>query len=102
MTDTKYLMPAQQRVLQTLLKLAGHEVEGLAPGEVAKALRTTPSNTTRDLANLREAGMAEPLENGRWRLSPKVAQIGLHVLKSIGDAQARVDETRQRFTRDIR
>jgi DNA-binding IclR family transcriptional regulator len=102
MSDKKYLMAAQQRVLQTLVKLAGHEIEGLAPGEIAKAIRTTPSNTTRDLANLRESGLAESMESGRWRLTPRMAQIGLSVMKALDNAQSRVDETRQRFTREFR
>lgn len=98
--SAKYIVSSQQRVLQTLVALAGHELEGLAPGEVARAVRTTASNTTRDLANLREAGLAEPMDTGRWRLSPRAAQIGLSVLKSLDDAQRRVAEISNRYTRD--
>lgn len=100
MNDRRYINAAQQRVLQMLQRLAGHEIEGLAPGEIAKALRTSASNTTRDLANLRESGLAEELPSGRWRLSPRTAQIAIAVMKALGDAQDRLDETRQRFTRD--
>lgn len=98
--SAKYIVSSQQRVLQTLVALAGHEMEGLAPGEVARAVRTTASNTTRDLSNLREAGLAEPMETGRWRLSPRAAQIGIAVLKSLDDAQRRVAEVSNRYTRD--
>lgn len=98
--DRRYLVPAQQRVLQTLMRLVGHEMDGLAPGEIAKALRTAPGNTTRDLANLREAGLAEQMESGRWRITPRLGQIGLAVLKTFGDAQARLEETRARFMRE--
>lgn len=99
MTDRRYINTAQQRVLRTLTMLCGHELEGLAPGEIAKALKSSPSNTTRDLANLREAGLAEPLDSGRWRVTPRVAQMGLAVAKSLDDARARVDEIAQRYTR---
>lgn len=96
-----YTNAAQQRVIQVLLRLAGHEVNGLAPGEIAKALDTTPSNITRDLHNLKEGGVAEQIqESGRWRLSPRIPQIGVAMLNGIGRAQAKVDEVQQRFTRN--
>lgn len=97
-----YINDAQQRVLRTLTMLCGHELDGLAPGEIAKALQTQPSNTTRDLANLRESGLAEPLDSGRWRITPRMAQLALAVLKSLDVAQQRVEETRLRFTRNPR
>jgi DNA-binding IclR family transcriptional regulator len=96
---TRYINAAQQRVLQMLMRLAGHEIEGIAPTELALALRTSASNVTRDLANLREAGMAEPLESGRWRLTPRVVQISLAASASFSKAQDRLDEARQRFSR---
>lgn len=65
MTTDKYQNFAQQRVLQTLLVLAAHGHDGIAPSEVARAVDTLPSNTTRDLANLRLAGLAEE-HDGRW------------------------------------
>lgn len=98
MAAGNYINAAQQRVLSILMLLAGHEVMGLAPGEIAKAVRTSASNVTRDLANLREAGMAEPLaDTGRWRITPRVGQIALRVLNALGDARKRVDEVAQRF-----
>ncbi|MGB3749425.1 MAG: helix-turn-helix domain-containing protein [Rhodanobacter sp.] len=100
MSAPNYINAAQQRVLKTLMLLAGHEVMGLAPGEIAKAVRTSASNVTRDLANLREAGMAETLDTGAWRITPRVGQIALRVLNSLGEARKRVDETAQRFSVD--
>lgn len=98
MTD-RYINAAQQRILKMLLRLAGHEIEGIAPSELAAALRTSASNVTRDLANLREAGLAEPMENGRWRLTPRVVQVSLAASTAFTRAQERLDEVRQRFTR---
>lgn len=100
MSAPNYINAAQQRVLKVLMLLAGHEMMGLAPNEIAKAVRTSASNVTRDLANLREAGMAEPLESGAWRITPKVGQIALRVLNALGEARRRVEETAQRFTVD--
>lgn len=95
---TNYINAAQQRVLQTLVLLAGNEVMGLAPGEIAKAVHTSPSNVTRDLANLREAGLAETLDTGQWRITPLMGQLALRVLNSLDEARRRVDETAQRFS----
>lgn len=96
----RYINAAQQRVLQMQMRLAGHEIDGIAPSELAKALRTSASNVTRDLANLREAGIAEKLENERWRLTPKIVQISLAASATFAKAQDRLDEARQRFGRD--
>lgn len=53
---TDYTNAAQQRLLQLIDLLAGHELQGLAPAEIAKALNASPSVVTRDLDNLRTAG----------------------------------------------
>lgn len=75
---TDYTNAAQQRLLQLIDLLAGHELQGLAPGEIAKALHASAAVITRDLDNLRSAGWAEQTpQGGRWRLSPHVIQIGL-------------------------
>ncbi|KAB2899862.1 MAG: helix-turn-helix domain-containing protein [Dokdonella sp.] len=96
----RYINATQQRVLHMLMRLAGHEIDGLAPSELAQALRTSASTVTRDLANLREAGMAEPLDSGRWRLTPRVVQMSLAAGAAFAKAQDRLDEARQRFTRE--
>jgi DNA-binding IclR family transcriptional regulator len=94
----RYINAAQQRVLKLVFRMAGHEIEGITPSELAAALRTSASNMTRDLANLKEAGIAEPLETGRWRLSPKVVQISLAASTAFARAQDRLDEAKQRYS----
>lgn len=94
----RYINAAQQRVLKLVFRMAGHEIEGIAPSELAAALRTSASNMTRDLANLKEAGIAEPLETGRWRLSPKVVQISLAASSAFARAQDRLNEAQQRYS----
>lgn len=95
-----YINAAQQRLLKAVLLLAGNELNGLAPSDLAKALDTNPSNVTRDLANLKEAGLAEQIvETGRWRLGPKVVQIAVDFFTNLERSQSRVDEIRQRYTR---
>ena len=96
----RYRNEAQQRLHKTTVLLAGNEFSGLAPCELAKALGTNPSNVTRDLANLKEAGLAETLpDTGRWRLGPKLVQIALAFSDHISRSSARMNELQQRYTR---
>lgn len=100
MAKADYDSPAQQRILRALLVLAGNEFQGVAPGELAKAMNTTPSTATRDLHNLREAGFAEQIqETGRWRLGPKLVQVGLAFSNELMRAETRLAEIRNRYTR---
>lgn len=97
-----YINAAQQRLLKSILLLAGNELTGLAPSDLAKALNTNPSNVTRDLANLKEAGLAEQLpDTGRWRLGPKLVQVAVDFFTSLERSQSSVNEIRQRYTRAI-
>ena len=94
-----YTNAAQQRILAAVVVLAGHEAMGLAPNQLAKALRSSASNTTRDLANLVEAGFVERLESGNVRLGPRLIQIASAFTRGLADIKARVDEIEQRYSR---
>lgn len=99
MSEERYINAAQQRVLRILVLLAGNEVLGLTPSELADAVRTTRSNITRDLSNLREAGLADRIEDtGRWCITPLMGQLALRVLASLEKARQRLDEITQRYT----
>lgn len=101
MAKADYDSPAQQRILRALLVLAGNEFQGVAPGELAKAMNTTPSTATRDLHNLREAGFAEQIqETGRWRLGPKLVQVAIKFSTALERAQLRMSEINNRYTRE--
>jgi DNA-binding IclR family transcriptional regulator len=94
---TSYTHEGQQRVLRLVLLLAGHEITGLEPAEIAKQQGCNASAVTRDLANLAEAGFAERVaETGRWRLAPQVVQIALRAMSGFDRAQSRLDEIRNR------
>lgn len=99
MADDKYISDAQQRILQLIRALAGREQEGLAPTQIAGLLDCSPSQVTRDLANLKHAGFAEQIPTtGRWRLGPAPVQIGIAHMTALDRAQRRLDELKQRFT----
>lgn len=100
MTD-RYISKSQQRILKILVFLGGHEVNGLAPGEISKSLDILPANVTHDLANLRHAGLAEQVpDTNRWRLGPRVPQIALAMLNGYNRAKSKLEEVEQRYTRD--
>jgi len=68
MNDEHYANQAQQRVLRTLVVLLDRGSLGALPGEISNEIGTIPSNTTRDLANLRLVGLATCVD-GRWYCS---------------------------------
>jgi DNA-binding IclR family transcriptional regulator len=95
-----YENAAQQRVLKTMMALFGHEVDGLSPSQIAKAVDTTSSNVTRDLYNLIESGVAEKLShNDNIRITPRLGQKAIAILNNIDSASRRLEDTRNRFTR---
>lgn len=97
----KYTNDAQQRLIKLLMVLFGDVVNGYAPAALAKLVGCAPSAITRDLDNLATAGLAERDETtGQWRLTPRMPQQALKALASIDRAERRVDEARQRFTRN--
>lgn len=100
-TAPDYISEHQQRILALIRTLAGQELAGLAPGEIAKLQNCTPSQVTRDLANLKHIGWAEevPAVANRWRLGPQIVQIALRYSAGIDRAQSRVDEIASRFGR---
>ena len=100
MSHDKYTCEPQQRILRLLQILAGQEVHGLTPSDIAKAQDCTLSVVTRDLANLRQAGMGEQVpETNRWRLAPAIVQIALKHSVGLDRAQNTLDEIRNRFSR---
>lgn len=98
-TDTQVNCAVQERGYRVLLLLAGHEMEGLAPSDLSKAIGTSQPNVHRDLRVLQKMGLAEQLDNGRWRLGPKLVQIALAFQTRIAAARQRLDETQQRYSR---
>lgn len=95
-----YTNDSQQRILRLVMLLAGNEVTGVAPADLAKQQNCAAPHVTRDLANLREAGWAEMVpETNRWRLAPQVVQIALAHMAGMDRAEKRMEETRNRFSR---
>jgi DNA-binding IclR family transcriptional regulator len=100
-SDGKYTNDAQQRILKVVMLLGEDVVTGLAPTQIAKELDVPAPYITRDLENLKTAGWAfQQEETGRWLLGTKPGALGVKVMHSIDRAQRKVDEVRNRFTRN--
>jgi DNA-binding IclR family transcriptional regulator len=94
----KYISDAQQRILRLVVTLAGHEIEGLAPGDIAKLQQCSASQVTRDLANLKHFGWAEQIQaTGRWRLGPDIVRVATRHMTALDRADRKLAEIRSRF-----
>lgn len=97
---TDYTNEAQQRQIKLLLVLFGDVVNGYAPSTLAKAMDCAASVITRDLDNLLTAGVAERDEAGMWRLTPRLPQQAIKVWTAIDRAERRIEESKNRFSRN--
>ena len=97
--NQKYLSSSQQRVLNTLKALFGHEITGVTSKELAQRLGTSASQVFKDLMNLQEAGIAEQLPNKNWRISAGLGREAIKILNHINEGRQRVEEVSNRYTR---
>lgn len=98
---TDYTNEAQQRLMKVVIALFGDVIAGYPPAVLAKAVDCSQSVITRDLDNLLQAGWVERDEaTGHWRLTPRLPQQAIKVFNALDAAQRRVDEARNRFTRE--
>ena len=99
-SEANYISAHQQRLLTLIRVLAGNEIEGLSPSEIAKLAECQPPQVTKDLANLKHVGWAEQLPTtGRWRLGPEIVQIATRHMTALSKARSRLDETTNRYSR---
>lgn len=107
MSEARYTCESQQRLIKVLLALAGHEVDGASLTELTSALasrtgKAQKNSIFRDLQNMKQAGIAEQLpDSDRWRLAPRIVQIATSYERYITRATTRLDETRQRYGREL-
>lgn len=96
----RYINDAQQRLMGLISVLSGHELEGLAPKQIADLQKCSPSLVTKDLVNLRAFGWAEEITGtGRWRLGPQIVQIAIKFQVGLDRAETRVRELSSRYAR---
>ena len=94
----KYISASKQRLLRAMQALAGHELEGLAPADLAKLIGCNAPDVTRDMANLEHFGWAERMQpTGRWRLGPDIVRIATRHMAALDRAERRLTEIKSRF-----
>lgn len=99
---SEYANGSQQRLLRIVQALAGQELEGAKPSELAKAMEVSPGTITRDLANLEMAGWLETLDGTtRVRLTPLVGRIATTIQSGIQRGHRRLDEFSDRYSRRL-
>jgi DNA-binding IclR family transcriptional regulator len=102
MSEAKQLkpVPGSTRTTCDLLRLlAGHEVLGLAPGEVAKGLDVSASWVSNNLPALEaETGFVERVAGtNRWRLGVPFVRIAMTVMTNLNAERQRLEETAKRY-----
>ena len=85
---------------ELLRLLAGHEVLGLAPAEIAKALGVSPSWVSINLPAIEaETHFVERVAGtNRWRLGVAFVRIAFTVSTNLNNARAQLDETARRYS----
>ena len=79
--------------------LAGHEVLGLAPGEIAKGLGVPPSWVSQNLPALATTGFVEQVAGtNRWRLGVQFVRIALTVSTNLNKARQQLDDISARYS----
>lgn len=92
------LSGAIQKTCDLFRLLSGHELQGLAPGEIAKALGVSPSWVSINLPALAATGYVELIEEtNRWRLGVQFVRIAVTVSTNLNQAKRQLDDLSNRY-----
>ncbi len=95
------ISPQLERAMHVIRALFGHTVNGLSPKDLAAAAKATPSSITRTLAQMRQLGVVEQIqETGRWRLGPMLVQGAIAHSNDLERATGKLTEIKQRYSRE--
>ncbi len=100
-TEKVAKLPTHTRKTCELFRLlSGHELLGLAPGEIAKALGVGAPWVSVNLPALSaETGFVERVDGtNRWRLGVPFVRISVTVTTNLSAAKRRLDEVSQRYS----
>lgn len=98
-TTPPKLNDAIRKTCELFRLLAGHELLGLAPGEIAKGLGVAPSWVSINLpAIAAETSFLERVDGtNRWRLGVPFVRISVTVATNLAQARGRLDEISARY-----
>jgi DNA-binding IclR family transcriptional regulator len=98
-TTTYKLAKPIRKTCDLFRLLAGHEVLGLAPSEIAKGIDVPASWVSVNLPALATTGFVERVEGtNRWRLSVAFVRISTTVTTNLSQARRRLEEVSQRYS----
>jgi DNA-binding IclR family transcriptional regulator len=102
MSEAKTPRPLPENLRKTcelFRLLVGHEVLGLAPGEIAKGLEVSPSWVSINLPALEaETGFVERVAGtNRWRLGVPFVRIAMTVQTNLNAERQRLEQTATRY-----
>ena len=88
-----------RKALELLRLLAGHEVLGLAPAEIAKALGVSPSWVSINLPAIEaETHFVERVAGtNRWRLGVPLVRIAFTVQRNLAQERERLEGVARRY-----
>lgn len=96
--EPKPLAGPIQKTCDLFRLLAGHELLGLAPGEIAKGLGVSPSWVSLTLPALANTGYVEQVQGtNRWRLGVQFVRIALTVSTNLNKAKQQLDDLTSRY-----
>lgn len=98
-TLSKALPSPVRKTCELFRLLAGHELLGLAPGEIAKGLGVSPSWVSINLPALAaETGFVDQVAGtNRWRLGVPFVRIAVTVSVHLNQARNQLDELQKRY-----
>jgi DNA-binding IclR family transcriptional regulator len=100
-TSTSYISDQVQRTLRVIRLMAGKEISGISPTELAKLSNVSASNMTRVLANLEAQQFVErlPADNKRYRLAVALVQLSNTVANNFAQAQLQLQQDQHNYSR---
>ena len=103
MSEKTYSLAAPIRKTCDLFRLlAGHELLGLAPGEIAQGLRVSPSWVSLNLPPLATTGYVEQVPGtNRWRLGVQFVRIAVTVGANLNQHKRQLDDLSNRYAEPL-
>lgn len=98
-TTTYKLAEPIRKTCDLFRLLAGNEVLGLAPSEIAKGIDVAASWVSVNLPALATTGFVERVDGtNRWRLGVQFVRIAFTVSTNLGQAKRRLEEVSERYS----
>ena len=92
------LSPPMRKTCELFRLLAGHEIQGLAPGEIAKALGVGAPGVSVNLPALAGTGFVERVgDTNRWRLGVAFVRIAHTVFTANAATKAQLEDRMARI-----